>query len=353
MKRRVARLTTALLFLILIGSATAALALPQADQGSATSSGKTKHSRKKKAQSPSDEKTTKSNSKLDLNTASKEELDALPGIGDTYAQKIIEGRPYTSKSDLVKKGVLPSSAYDKIKDEVTAHRTKKETSESSGATATPASTSNDNRASGAASTEGTDSKRSKSETTGASAQSDSDQAAQAPPEKGMVWVNLDSGVYHREGDRWYGKTKHGKYMSEADAQKAGYRSAKSAGKRGSDMGIFDAITGMAERHPNVSPEQHSSLLQGAMAMFGNSGGISGLINNAESHGPGGIVQSWIGTGANQPIAEGQLQSVVGQDRINELATRAGVPPAIAAAALSRILPIVVDKLTPHGKVEGT
>jgi uncharacterized protein YidB (DUF937 family) len=119
------------------------------------------------------------------------------------------------------------------------------------------------------------------------------------------------------------------------------------------MGLLDAITGRAERHPNVSEDQHSTLLQGAMAMFGNSGGISGLLNNAQSHGLGSIVQSWIGTGANQPIAEGHLQSVVGQDRINELAARAGVPPTIAAAALSRILPIVVDKLTPHGKVEGT
>jgi hypothetical protein len=42
----------------------------------------------------------------------------------------------------------------------------------------------------------------------------------------MVWVNLDSGVYHMEGTRYYGKTKNGKYMSEADAIKAGYRAAK-------------------------------------------------------------------------------------------------------------------------------
>jgi hypothetical protein len=42
----------------------------------------------------------------------------------------------------------------------------------------------------------------------------------------MVWVNLDSGVYHREGSQWYGKTKNGKYMPEADAIKAGYRPAK-------------------------------------------------------------------------------------------------------------------------------
>jgi len=42
---------------------------------------------------------------------------------------------------------------------------------------------------------------------------------------GTVWVNSDSGVYHKPGTRWYGKTKQGKYMAEADAQKAGYRAA--------------------------------------------------------------------------------------------------------------------------------
>jgi len=42
----------------------------------------------------------------------------------------------------------------------------------------------------------------------------------------MVWVNTDSGVYHMANTKWYGKTKNGKYMTEADAQKAGYRAAK-------------------------------------------------------------------------------------------------------------------------------
>ena len=46
----------------------------------------------------------------------------------------------------------------------------------------------------------------------------------------MVWVDLDTKVYHREGDRWYGKTKNGKLMSESDAQKAGYRAAKEGGQ---------------------------------------------------------------------------------------------------------------------------
>jgi hypothetical protein len=50
---------------------------------------------------------------------------------------------------------------------------------------------------------------------------------QTPPanRSGMVWVNTDSGIYHKPGARYFGKTKHGKYMSEADAIKAGYRAA--------------------------------------------------------------------------------------------------------------------------------
>jgi hypothetical protein len=46
----------------------------------------------------------------------------------------------------------------------------------------------------------------------------------------MVWVNLETKVFHREGDPWYGKTKNGKWMTEADAVKAGYREAKKGGK---------------------------------------------------------------------------------------------------------------------------
>jgi|SRR5277367_3772367 len=43
---------------------------------------------------------------------------------------------------------------------------------------------------------------------------------------GVVWINTDTGVYHKQGTHWYGKTKHGKYMLEADAIKAGYKPAK-------------------------------------------------------------------------------------------------------------------------------
>ena len=120
--------------------------------------------------------------KLDLNTASLEQLQKLPGLNEATAKQIIAGRPFKSLDELQKVG-LSKPTIDKLAPMVTIGDVAKE--------APPP-----------------------------------EAVAKVPPQKGMVWVNTESGIFFRESDRWYGKTKEGKFMTEADAKKAGYREAK-------------------------------------------------------------------------------------------------------------------------------
>lgn len=102
------------LFTTLVAVALTANLSAQAGTGAASSKASTSSTAKAKTSAPASEK-------LDINTATKDQLQALPGIGDAYSQKIIDNRPYTTKRDLVTKKVIPQATYAKIKDMIVAH----------------------------------------------------------------------------------------------------------------------------------------------------------------------------------------------------------------------------------------
>lgn len=185
---------------VLFGAATLTASAAQSSKKSETSS--------KDAASSAD-----SGTKVDLNTASEKQLDSLPGVGSATAKKIVAGRPYSSVDDLSKAGVS-ASTVKKITPLVTV----------SGGSAAAAPTVKP-------STPVSERSPARSESAPAApAKAVGSSASQGTPGPGMVWVNLESGVYHYQSSRFYGKTKSGKYMSEADAVKAGYHPAKNEKK---------------------------------------------------------------------------------------------------------------------------
>ncbi len=80
------------------------------------------------------------------------------------------------------------------------------------------------------------------------------------------------------------------------------------------------------------------------------GGIDGLIQKFTKGGLGDVISSWVSTGQNLPVTPEQIQKALGPTQITQMASQAGLSPDAMSKQLAKILPAVVDKLTPEGKV---
>ena len=92
------------------------------------------------------------------------------------------------------------------------------------------------------------------------------------------------------------------------------------------------------------------LMSTVVGLLGGQGGLQNLIGQFTSKGLGDIVGSWVSTGKNLPVSSDQLQNVLGKDTIGNLASKLGMDSGALTLQLTNLLPNVVDKLTPDGKV---
>jgi uncharacterized protein YidB (DUF937 family) len=112
------------------------------------------------------------------------------------------------------------------------------------------------------------------------------------------------------------------------------------------MGLFDTLVSGLE----ASDAQHAVLYSEVGKLVDEAGGVAGLQQKFEQAGLGGVIASWVGTGTNSLVSGGQVAQVVGPDKIADVAAKTGMPQDQVAEVVSKLLPLIVNHLTPNGTV---
>ena len=121
------------------------------------------------------------------------------------------------------------------------------------------------------------------------------------------------------------------------------------------MGMLDSLLKNPKMIGDVAKfaKDNPQVAKAAMGMLsssGGGGGLGGVLGALQSKGMGDLVSSWVGTGANKSITPEQLQSALGSQQLSQFAQAAGVSSKKASSTLASLLPSLVDKLSPDGKL---
>jgi uncharacterized protein YidB (DUF937 family) len=110
------------------------------------------------------------------------------------------------------------------------------------------------------------------------------------------------------------------------------------------MGLLNELLG------DITTEetQHAALLTEVGNLVNQAGGVSGLAQQFEQKGLGGTISGWISNGSNPPISGEQVIQVLGRDQILAIASKAGLTEDQVTAGISKLLPVVINHLTPGG-----
>src|SRR5579862_1628794 len=120
-----------------------------------------------------------------------------------------------------------------------------------------------------------------------------------------------------------------------------FRSGQRAIRKETHMGILDGLVGGVVG---------AGMMQVVNGLIEQHGGLQGIVSQFEKNGLGSTVQSWIGSGPNQPISTDQVHQVLGPDLLQQLSQKSGLSVQDLAQKISEFLPQAVDKLTPEGTI---